>query len=80
MKNVLMLCSAATLALAAASLPAAAQQATTASATVAKPVPVAELVKRVDIPYQMFTLANGLRVIVHTDRKAPIVAVSSLLP
>ncbi|MEH3046353.1 MAG: pitrilysin family protein [Sphingomonas adhaesiva] len=38
--------------------------------------PVADLVKAVDIPYQQFTLANGLRVIVHTDRKAPIVAVS----
>lgn len=30
----------------------------------------------VDIPYQEFTLPNGLRVIVHTDRKAPIVAVN----
>ena len=30
----------------------------------------------VDIAYQQFTLANGLRVIVHTDRKAPIVAVN----
>ena len=30
----------------------------------------------VDISYQQFTLANGLRVIVHTDRKAPIVAVN----
>lgn len=28
----------------------------------------------VDIPYEEFTLPNGLRVIVHTDRKAPIVA------
>ena len=41
-----------------------------------EPVPVAELVARVDIPYQQFTLMNGLRVVVHTDRKAPIVAVS----
>jgi predicted Zn-dependent peptidase len=40
------------------------------------PAPVAALVKQVDIPYQAFTLPNGLRVIVHTDRKAPIVAVS----
>ena len=40
------------------------------------PAPVAELAKQVDIPYQTFTLPNGLRVIVHTDRKAPIVAVS----
>ena len=31
---------------------------------------------RVDIPYQTFTLPNGLRVVVHTDRKAPIVAVN----
>lgn len=38
--------------------------------------PVAELVKKVDIPHESFTLANGLRVIVHTDRKAPVVAVS----
>ncbi len=41
-----------------------------------KPAPVSVLAKSVDIPYQEFTLANGLRVIVHTDRKAPIVAVS----
>ncbi len=40
------------------------------------PAPVEALVKRVDIPYQQFTLPNGLRVIVHTDRKAPVVAVS----
>ncbi len=30
----------------------------------------------VDIPYEKFTLDNGLTVIVHEDRKAPIVAVS----
>jgi predicted Zn-dependent peptidase len=30
----------------------------------------------VRIPYQGFTLSNGLRVLVHTDRKAPVVAVS----
>src|SRR5688572_6519230 len=30
----------------------------------------------VAIPYEEFTLPNGLRVIVHTDRKAPIVAVN----
>jgi zinc protease len=29
-----------------------------------------------DIEYQEFTLPNGLRVIVHTDRKAPVVAVN----
>jgi zinc protease len=42
----------------------------------AAPVPVASLVKQVSIPHQQFTLKNGLRVIVHTDRKAPVVAVS----
>ncbi|MFZ5661137.1 MAG: M16 family metallopeptidase [Pseudomonadota bacterium] len=30
----------------------------------------------VSIPYEEFTLPNGLRVIVHTDRKAPVVAVN----
>ncbi len=29
----------------------------------------------IDIPYEKFTLDNGLRVIVHEDRKAPIVAI-----
>ena len=42
----------------------------------AKPAPLADLIKAVDIPHESFTLANGLRVIVHTDRKAPVVAVS----
>lgn len=41
-----------------------------------KPAPVSELVDAVDIPYERFTLENGLTVLVHTDRKAPIVAVS----
>ncbi|MBP7137185.1 MAG: insulinase family protein, partial [Sphingomonadaceae bacterium] len=45
-------------------------------ATTAKPAPVSALVKAVNIPYTQFTLANGLRVIVHTDRKAPVVAIS----
>ncbi len=31
---------------------------------------------RIDIPYQKFVLPNGLTVIVHEDRKAPIVAVN----
>lgn len=48
----------------------------TAPAFAAEPAPVADLVKAVDIPYESFTLDNGLRVIVHTDRKAPVVAVS----
>ncbi|MDB5704544.1 MAG: insulinase family protein [Sphingomonas bacterium] len=47
-----------------------------AGTAIVKPAPVSTLAKSIDIPYQEFTLANGLRVIVHTDRKAPIVAVS----
>ncbi|WP_292931611.1 pitrilysin family protein [Novosphingobium sp. PASSN1] len=38
--------------------------------------PVADLVNAVNIPYERFTLPNGLTVLVHTDRKAPVVAVS----
>ena len=34
------------------------------------------LIDRIDIPYERFTLDNGLTVIVHTDRKAPVVALS----
>lgn len=34
------------------------------------------LVKQVQIPYEEFKLANGLTVIVHEDRKAPIVGVA----
>ncbi|MET0137700.1 MAG: pitrilysin family protein [Sphingobium sp.] len=39
-------------------------------------VSLASLIAQVDIPYEMFTLKNGLRVIVHTDRKAPVVGVT----
>ncbi len=39
-------------------------------------IPIASLVEQVSIPHEEFTLANGLRVIIHTDRKAPVVAVS----
>jgi predicted Zn-dependent peptidase len=39
-------------------------------------VPVAQLVKDVSIPYSTFTLKNGLRVVVHEDHKAPVVAFS----
>jgi zinc protease len=41
-----------------------------------QPAPLADLVRSVDIPHESFTLPNGLRVLVHTDRKAPVVAVS----
>ena len=37
---------------------------------------VERLLERVNIAYETFTLDNGLRVVVHEDRKAPVVAVS----
>ena len=48
-----------------------------AAPTTAGGVPLADLVRLVDIPYDSFTLPNGLRVLVHTDRKAPIVGVTT---
>ncbi len=47
-----------------------------APAHAADAAPVSALVEKVDIPFEQFTLPNGLRVVVHTDRKAPVVAVS----
>ena len=41
-----------------------------------EPVPVSTLVSQVAIPHEGFRLANGLTVLVHEDRKAPVVAVS----
>lgn len=64
------------LALATALSPAAAHAQAAAASTEQAPVPVSQLVAAVNIPYEEFTLKNGLRVIVHSDRKAPIVAVS----
>ena len=40
------------------------------------PAPVSKLVDAVNIPHEKFTLDNGMTVLVHEDRKAPIVAVS----
>jgi predicted Zn-dependent peptidase len=42
-----------------------------------QPAPLADLVAQVNIPYDSFTLPNGLRVLVHTDRKAPIIGVTT---
>ncbi|MDE2303813.1 MAG: insulinase family protein [Sphingomonadales bacterium] len=61
----------ASLALAAFTAPAFAQ-----SVPQPAPAPLATLVQQVDIPYDSFTLPNGLRVLVHTDRKAPVVGVT----
>src|SRR6476469_151097 len=46
------------------------------AATPPQGVPVSSLVRQVSIPYSEFKLANGLRVVVHEDHKAPIVALS----
>ncbi|CAN5349530.1 pitrilysin family protein [soil metagenome] len=37
----------------------------------------AEIARGIAVPYTRFTLPNGLRVVVHTDRKAPIVSVAA---
>ncbi|MCW1383973.1 insulinase family protein [Novosphingobium sp. KCTC 2891] len=42
----------------------------------ARPAPLSALVDAVNIPYERFTLPNGLTVLVNTDRKAPVVAVA----
>ncbi|MGB3378270.1 MAG: insulinase family protein, partial [Allopontixanthobacter sediminis] len=55
----------------ASAIPASAEQ-----VTAAEPASVEELVSAVSIPYERFTLDNGLTVLVHTDRKAPVVGVS----
>jgi zinc protease len=63
-------------ALMASSLALGAANSAAAKAKPVKAAPVSQLIKSVDIPFQEFTLPNGLRVIVHEDRKAPVVAVS----
>ena len=55
---------------------AAPTPATSPQAEELRAAPVAELVSEVAIPWTRFTLDNGLTVIVHEDRKAPVVAVS----
>ncbi len=40
------------------------------------PAPLGQLVDQVSIPYETFTLANGLTTLVHTDRKSPVVGVT----
>ncbi|TNJ35704.1 M16 family metallopeptidase [Arenimonas terrae] len=47
------------------------------SAETAAAAPASELARSITIPYEAFTLDNGLRVVVHTDRKAPVVAVQA---
>jgi zinc protease len=70
-----------TAALAAALLSACAQTQAPPVASAAPPPSQAaspkDLIAAVDIPFEKFTLANGLTVIVHTDRKAPVVGVTT---
>ena len=54
----------------------AASLATAQPTVIAPAVSPQQLVRQVNVPYETFTLANGLRVIVHEDRKAPVVATS----
>jgi hypothetical protein len=49
------------------------------TAKVPEPAPASELLAAVDIPYEQFELENGLRVLVHTDRKAPVVGQKLLI-
>lgn len=62
--------------LASASIPAGAATPEQAQSAPAQLAPLADLVRAVDIPYESFTLPNGLTTIVHTDRKAPVVGVT----
>ncbi|MBX7459463.1 M16 family metallopeptidase [Qipengyuania huizhouensis] len=47
-----------------------------AATDTAEPAELTSLIDEVAIPHEKFTLENGLDVIVHTDRKAPIVGVA----
>ncbi len=42
-----------------------------------QPAALADLIKSVDIPFEKFVLANGLTVMVNTDRKAPVVGITT---
>ena len=59
------------------------QIASAGDAAVADPVgvadeaaPLSDLVAEVDLPYEKFVLDNGLTVVVHEDRKAPLIGVN----
>ena len=47
-----------------------------AAALALAPVAASDYQAPIDIPYEQFKLDNGLTVVVHEDRKAPIVAVN----
>ncbi|HMG17920.1 MAG TPA: pitrilysin family protein, partial [Gemmatimonadales bacterium] len=60
----------------AVALPAPAQQSTRAPARARPPRTASSAPAAITIPYQRFVLTNGLTLLVHEDRKAPIVAVN----
>lgn len=49
---------------------------TAVPAAAPRPASLDELASEVNLPYDKFTLDNGLTVVVHEDRKAPLVGVS----
>ncbi|RYZ20698.1 MAG: insulinase family protein [Chitinophagaceae bacterium] len=61
----------------AASLTAGAQKAKTGASSAAKPAAAKAAAFR--LPYEQFTLPNGLKVIIHEDHSDPIVAVSTVV-
>ena len=63
--------------LAAAVLALTACASTGAQSGADQPASVQELLAGVDIPYEQFELDNGLSVLVHEDRKAPVVAIAA---
>jgi predicted Zn-dependent peptidase len=69
---------AAAFALLGSSIGATAQVETNAAEQAADPqiASLDEIIAAVDIPYETFTLDNGLTTIVHTDRKSPLVGVT----
>ena len=67
----------AVLALVLAGVPLSAAAADKPAAASSKAAAIADTVAAIDIPYEQFTLDNGLTVLVHTDRKAPIVGVTT---
>ena len=64
------------LALTACAAPSGEVASSTPAPAAEQPAPLGDLVKAVDIPFERFTLANGLTTVIHTDRKAPIVGVT----
>ncbi len=60
----------------ASALPAATTATNAERVASEEPAPLAELVRAIHIPYQSFTLQNGLRVFVHSDHRAKMVTLT----